>query len=95
MNISEQQLKEIEIHAGNLMSLEDIAMIVEVDYNMLKTDYDRKGSVFKSYQRGFLIRKSQLNKAAIEQAISGSSPALNQVIKIIEVLNNEGIKRRL
>lgn len=86
MNFTEDLLKEIEVHAGNLMSLEDIAVIIEVDFNSLKNEFNKKTDVYKAYQRGFLIRKSQLNKAAIEQAISGSSPALNQVLKIIENL---------
>jgi len=86
MTVGEDQLKEIEAHAGNLMSLEDIALIIEVDYKSLKAEYERKSEVFRAYQKGFLIRKSQLNKAAIDQAISGSTPALNQVLKIIENL---------
>ena len=84
--MTEEQLKDVESHAGNLMSIDDIAIIIGVDVGSFKKEYEKKTGVYQAYQRGFLIRKSQLNKAAIEQAISGSSPALNQVIRIIENL---------
>jgi hypothetical protein len=86
MNLNSEQLKEIEIHAGNLLSLDDIAIILEQDKNQLKSEFSKKGEVYKAYMKGYLLRKSLLNKAAIDQALSGSSPALQQVLKIIDNL---------
>ena len=93
MKLTEEQLKEISSHAENLLSLSEISEIIEVNSDELHKEYDKKTEVYKAYRRGFLIVKSKLNKSAIQQAVAGSSPALNQVLKILEGLNNEAIKK--
>jgi adenylosuccinate lyase len=93
--MTEEQLKEITAHAENLLDVADIAEILEVDPAELQREYNKKTEVYKAYRKGFLLTKSKLNKSAVQQAVAGSSPALNQVLKILETLNNENIKKRL
>ena len=95
MKFTTEQLNQISSHAENLLSIREIAEVIEVDPDALNNEYNKKDDVYRAYRKGFLIVKSKLNKSAIQQAVAGSSPALHQVLNILEVLNNEAIKRKL
>lgn len=86
MKLTEEQLKAISEHAENLLTLDEIAEVIEVKKEELIHEYSLKKEVYSAYRKGFLIVKSRLNKSAIQQAVAGSSPALNQVLKIIDNL---------
>ena len=76
MQLSEEQLNEVEMFAGRLADIQDIADILEVDVSELTRAYqDKTHPFYKRYRKGFLMRYYELLDKQIVQALQGSSPA--------------------
>lgn len=71
MEYSPEQIKQIEEYAGYLMTITDIAALLEVDSDSLKSDISNKNTeASKAYRRGkantmLLLRKQELELAKV------------------------------
>lgn len=76
MNLTEDQLKEIESMASLFFSPEEIAQNIEVDPDefllLLKS---QAGDAFTRYMRGRLSSEVDLRRAIQQAALHGSTPA--------------------
>ena len=76
MNLSEEQLKEVEQMAGLYFNIEDIADNLELDdaeLEKLHLDMELKtGDFYKAYRKGWLISEVKLRKS-IEKAAENES----------------------
>lgn len=75
MKLSEDQLEEIEEHAANLMTLEEIAEIMEVPFLDFLKEYQSKDILYRKIRRGRLITKSMKQKSEIDLAHRGHASA--------------------
>ncbi len=86
MNLTEEQLNEVEAMAGLFFTVEDICTVLEVDSET--ADYfDSCISVknnhpfVKAYFRGRLSAEVQLRTAVKQAALNGSNPAQSTMIE--------------
>jgi len=85
MNLTEEQLKEVEAMAGLFFTVEYICVVLELDSET--ADYfDSCISVknnhpfVKAYFRGRLLAEVQLRTAVKQAALNGSNPAQSTMI---------------
>ncbi len=83
MTITDQQLKDIEAWAELLFTVEQVAHLLEVPADKFLLEYQTKGKVYASYQRGFLRTEAEVRKSEITLAKQGSSQAQEGVKAII------------
>lgn len=84
MLMSDDQLKELESLAAAFMSIQEIAIIMEIDYLTLRESLkDVESAAYRSHQKGYLKSKYEVNKKIINLAIAGSSPAQSQAHKLV------------
>lgn len=84
MDLNDEILKEVEEHAFNLMSLEEIAEILEVDFFEFAKEYQKKEALFKKIRRGRLVCKSTMQKSEIDLSHRGHAAAQKSVSDLIE-----------
>ena len=85
MNLSDKQLDMLMELSAALMPLEEIADVLEVNFEMLSLEYKNRDSiVYKKIRAGFLQTKTSIHKSIIECAKNGSSPAHNLSKEMIE-----------
>lgn len=82
-NFTEQQLEEVEQFASLFYNLHKIALITEIDHDLLRDDYDHKGVVWKAYMKGYLKSEAEIRQSVIDHAKSGSAPAQNLAVKFM------------
>lgn len=88
MIYSEQQLKEIEEYASIFMKISDIASLVGVESEVLRTDIlGRNIEVSKAYKLGKARSKTELHRQDMKMAKIGSPLAVENVYK--NLLNME------
>ena len=84
MNLSEEQLKEVEQMAGLYFNIEDIADNLELDdaeLEKLHLDMELKtGDFYKAYRKGWLISEVKLRKSIEKAAENGSNPAQQMML---------------
>jgi hypothetical protein len=84
MNLTEDQLKEIEDMAGLFFSVEDIADNLELDESQLETlqlDMQlKRGQFYKAYRKGWLISEVKLRRSIEKAADNGSNPAQQMML---------------
>ena len=84
MNLSEEQLSEIEEMAGLFFAIEDIAdnlELTEAQVEDLLLDCQlRVGEFYKAYRRGWLTSEVKLRKAIEKAAENGSNPAQQMLL---------------
>ena len=80
---SEETLMQIEEYGGLFWSLRKIAIVIEVEYSLLKASFEDEGIIYKRYMKGLLISELQLRKSIFEHAKAGSSPAQQMAIKMM------------
>ena len=84
MNLSEEQLSEIEEMAGLFFRVEDIADNLELSMEELEDlllDIQLKqGDFYKAYRRGWLTSEVKLRKAIEKAAENGSNPAQQMLL---------------
>ncbi len=84
MNLTEEQLEQLEDLAAACMKTREICMIMELDHDEFMNDLkDTASPVFIAHQKGFLTTKYLVNKKLIDLAKAGSSPAQTASIKLI------------
>lgn len=86
MNLTEEQLSEVEAMAGLFFTVEDICAVLELDAET--ADYfdscmkvKNKHPFVHSYMKGRLSAEVQLRTAVKQAAINGSNPAQNTMIE--------------
>lgn len=90
MNLTEEQLKEVEQAAYMLLSPTMIAISLEVDDNEFWTELLTRGTpIFKAYYKGYLRQLSELRASIIKSAQNGSNPAQQEMLKFLERIERE------
>lgn len=84
MEWNEEHLNEIEQHAHNLMTLEEISEIMEVDTVEFVKAYQEKGELYKKIRRGRLLCKSTKQASEIDLSHRGHADAQKRVYEIIK-----------
>jgi len=76
MNLTEQQLKEIEELAGVFMEPEEIAVLLDLDTDMFLRQLEhKKGSAYLVYLRGKAMNKKEIHENVVKMAKHGSPQA--------------------
>lgn len=85
MGLTDEQLQSIESFAAGLMSVDEIAIILELDRDNLKYEINTDDSPgYKAHQRGYLMTKFKVNQKIIDLANSGSSPAQTMAMRLLQ-----------
>lgn len=76
MNLTEQQLKDIEDLAGLFLTSDEIAVLLDLDIHLFMNEIaSRKGPAFKAYFLGKTKSKKQIRENVIKMARHGSPQA--------------------
>lgn len=86
MNLTEEQLNELETMAGLFFTVEDIMIALELplfDEPEFTTiiKYQKNNPAFIAYNRGRLTAETELRQATKQAALNGSNPAQNAMIE--------------
>ncbi len=85
MNLNPEELKELESFAALFFTLQELAIIMQVEEAALKSELRKPDSVIgAAIQRGRLLQEAKLRQSIIDLATQGSSPAQAIVLKIIQ-----------
>lgn len=85
MNLTADQLIEVEEMAALFLSLSEIAINIEEDPEQFDLCIkSEQGPVFMAYMKGVLRTKIALRKSILSSALNGSSPA-QQMMKEFEI----------
>ena len=92
MTLSKEQLASLEKLGGTFFSVQQCALVIEVDQMDLKKAIKNPSTeAHKAYYKGFLTSTLKLRESIMELATRGSSPAQAQMLKILEqALNANG-----
>ncbi len=84
MNLTGEQLSEVEEMAGLFFSVEDIADNLELDeFSLEEIQSDmqlKRGDFYKAYRRGWLCSQVKLRKQIEKAAENGSNPAQQMML---------------
>jgi hypothetical protein len=76
MNLTEEQLKAIEMMASLFFSPEEIAINIEVDTDeFIELIVTKQGEAYNAYFKGWTNTEFELRKSILSSALNGSSPA--------------------
>lgn len=76
INLSEEQLKQVQEYASLFLTIDEIAILLEIDFSDLKKAVCSKtNSAYKAYNKGKLLTKIELRKNVIKMAKHGSPQA--------------------
>jgi hypothetical protein len=85
MNLSESQLTELELYSSYMFTVEEIAVIIQVNPAELAGKIKDKASTpYLAFARGRLKMEAELRKSIFDLAKNGSSPAQSYAMKLIE-----------
>ena len=83
-----EKLKLIEEYAGLFFTIEEIAILIEIDYDKFKIKLREKQSdVYRAYMRGKLNSIMAIRKNQLLLARNGSPKAEEAVEKLIKTQN--------
>jgi len=78
-------IPELEQFASLMFTLEEISLILEVDYGELRSFLnDPVSDYLKAFRRGRLRREAEVRESIFKLAHNGSSPAQMTALKLIE-----------
>lgn len=69
--------EDIERYGSVRFSIEQIALVLEVDIKKLQKEFEKKGDFYKAYQKGYLVTELKIREKVIKLADDGSTPAMN------------------
>jgi hypothetical protein len=76
MNLTEEQIKEIEELAGLFLEPDEIAVLTNIDIDFFNLQLERKkGDVYLAYIRGKTISKREIHQNVVKMAKHGSPQA--------------------
>lgn len=85
MEFNDDQLKTISDFASMLLTVEEIAIAMDLDIDQFKEEYNKKEKIYRTINGPRIIKRGELNKTLIESAIKdGSSPAQQELIKLLK-----------
>lgn len=85
MELTDDQLAEIEVFGANFFNPNQIAIVLGVDPDELTDELtDNETLGYKSYQRGRLMTTLEIRKSIITLAKQGSGPAQTLAMRMIE-----------
>ncbi len=69
--------------AGCCFTPEEIAIAIEVDYDIIKREYkNRNSQFFKTYKKGALLNMLEVRKSIFELAKGGSSASQTEYLRL-------------
>jgi hypothetical protein len=77
MELTKEELAEVEEFAGLFYDLRSVAIILDKDIAEFRSEYLKETELYRAYQRGVLKTESEVRKSIINLAKAGSSPAQN------------------
>lgn len=88
MELTNEQLEQLEEYAAALMNVSEIAILMDIPTNKLTQfrvmcTQDRNSPIYKSFHRGRLTTKLELRRNIIKLAKAGSPAAEPLAIKFI------------
>lgn len=84
MELTEEQLAQIEEYGSHFFTPLEIARIMKLDADEFMVDFDAEGQVRDSIERGQLKSEAEVRKSIFDLAKSGSGPAQVLAVGIIE-----------
>lgn len=88
MNLTEQQLKEIEELAGLFLTYDEIAILLDLDIETFRRELsNKKSAAFKYYFRGKTMSKKIIRENVVKMAKHGSPQAEELVDTYITAQN--------
>lgn len=89
MNLTTEQLEQVEQLAYRLLPPREIAIIVEVNALDLSDAIQTEGSPeHQAFYRGYLRQVVEQRDALIRAAQNGSNPAQEELLKLVQNLEN-------
>lgn len=89
MNLSEEQLNEVEALAYRLLPPHDIAIVIEVTpLDLCEAINDDATPAHRAFYRGYLKQVVEQRDAIIKAAQNGSNPAQEEIMRFIHQLEN-------
>jgi hypothetical protein len=83
MLITSEQLAEIELFASRGFTVNEIAVVLNINIVELSLDFNQPDSVaYPSFERGRLKALLDIRNSIFASAVSGSSPAQTEILKI-------------
>lgn len=83
MKFTQQQLNEIKRLAGLFFSINEVAIIIGVNAISFSKEVKTFGTTaYQFYNKGRLLKEAELRTTTMTMAKQGSTPALNQAIKL-------------
>lgn len=83
MKLTKQQLEEIERLAGLFFSIKEVALIIGVNTIAFSREVKTFDTVaYQHYNKGRLLKEAEIRTTTMTMAKQGSTPALNQAIKL-------------
>jgi hypothetical protein len=93
MDLTPDQLAEVESFAGLYFTIDEVAEIMGLDTPQVHQAYSDKLSPFyKHYKRGFLISESKVRKCILDLALRNSSPAQEAIKKLSRDTANKNLR---
>jgi len=90
MNLTDEQLKQVEEYASYFFSPKEICIILGIDH---KTTLTIEGSEFSNaYQKGSLLSQAKVRKSIIDLAQKGSSPAQALAVQMMDKIKINNVK---
>ncbi len=81
MNLTTEQLDEVQEMAGLFFSPEDIADNLEVDADDFREEIESKtGKIYQAWRRGWLTAEVALRKSILQASNNGSNPAQQMML---------------
>ena len=85
MSATEDQLNNIELYSGQMFTISDIAIILEMNMQDFRSAIeDPESDIYKAFKRGRLKSEAEIRQAIFDLAKNGSSPAQAVVLDLIE-----------
>lgn len=90
MNLTEEQLKEIESMGDLLLPIALVAANIECSELELRMEFqDSDSPAYKAYMRGVGLRQVKLHQSILRSADNGSNPAQIEALKFLAQLKND------
>ncbi|HRH57412.1 MAG TPA: hypothetical protein PLS10_07155 [Chitinophagales bacterium] len=88
MQLSEEQLKEVEEYAALLFTPSEIAIILEVnEIGFIEELKNNESGVYKAFYKGILTTQIKLRNTELKFALKGNQTCLDRFEALITKLN--------
>lgn len=96
LQLTEEQLKNIEEFAGVCFTPEEIAIIIGIDWETVKKEFkNKKSEIYLRYKKGELMSMFAVRKSIYELAKGGSSASQSEFLKLRKDVDSFFIKNNL